>query len=371
MAEPIKCNISFEELEKYRDKEGFINLDELKLELTEESREKVGNEHRIKNWVDFSGTEALIKTECMIEGNRNAEIYAELIVEELAKQAGFEAAYYDLIKINGEYGVLSKKMFQKDEIDLLTLHSLIGDTELCEDYPDKSDYLEVEEKLYNSLKEEGIEKEDRKRIMKEYRKQSAFFIMMSSMDKHTENIAFLSYINPENKKKELRLSPIYDSENSLMLDIDLKTLENRAKDGLSLQKDVNALEPKIVVLEGDNKTLWENTLDVLCDDEDVYDFIMDCYENLNIEQAIKNVESKIKAPMPKVIKTIATYVFKYRRNAIKKIIYPELSVDELGDNYTKGIAKKSINEEIRQSEEDEILAKLMNIFKIKENNHEK
>ncbi len=176
MAEAIKCKVSFEELENYRAKDGFINLDELNIELTEESREKVGNENRIKNWVDFAGTQALIKGECIIDGKKNAGIYAQLIVEELAKQAGFETAYYDLIKINGEYGVVSKKMFQNKQMDLLTLHSLIGDTEFYEDYPEMSDYIEVEEKLYKSLKEEKIEKEDIRKIIKDYRKQTAFLL---------------------------------------------------------------------------------------------------------------------------------------------------------------------------------------------------
>lgn len=371
MAEPVKCNVSLQELEKYRDKEGFINLDELNLELTEASREKVGNEDRIKNWVDFAGTEVLIKGECesVLDNKRNAQIYAELIVEELAKQAGFDAAYYDLIKINGKAGVLSKKMLQKEEVDLITLYSLIGDTQINEEYPDKSDYIEVEEKLYNVLKEEGMNKKDIMKIIKEYRKQTAFFIMVSSLDRHAENVSFLSYINHETNKKELRLSPIYDNESSLMLDIDLETLEKRVKDGLGLQKDVDALEPKIAVLDGEYESPWKDTLELLCDDEEVYDFIMDCCDNLNIEKAIEQVGRKIKAPVPEIVKTTATYVFQFRKNAIKEIIYPQ--VEDIGISYTEGIINKSINEEIRQGEEDEILRKLFHMFEIGENNYQK
>ena len=83
-------------------------------------------------------------------------------------------------------------------------------------------------------------------------------------------------------------------------------------------------DPKIAVLEGEYSELWKNTLDTLLEDDEVYDFVMDCYDNLNIHKAIQNVEKKIKAPLPQVVKTTATYVYEFRKKEIGKIIYPEL-----------------------------------------------
>lgn len=371
MANAIKCNISFEELEKYRDKEGYINLDELNLELTEESREKVGNKDRIKNWVNFLGTEALVRSEFKVDGKRNAGIYAELIVEELAKQAGLSSAFYDLIKINGEYGIVTKKMFNSKECDLLTLDSLIGQTEFYEEYPEMSDYIEVEEKLYKSLKEENIQKDNRKEIIKEFRKRNAFFMMVCSLDKHTENISFISSINKKTNEKQFELAPIYDSESSLMLDMDIETLEKIEKHGLGLQQNVDMLDPKIAVFEGIYSSLWKNTLDTLCEDDDIFRFILDCYDNLNINEAIKNVEKKIKAPLPKIVKSIATYVFEFRRKQIEKIIYPTLQQDDIGKQYSEEISRRCIEEEIRQGEENEILRKIMFIYGVEEKNYER
>lgn len=369
MATPIKCEVSFEELEKYRDKEGFINLDALNLEFTEASREKVGNKDRIKNWVDFSGTEALIKGECRIENKRNGMIFAELIVEELAKQAGLPAAYYDLVKIKGQYGVLSKNMLQKDKDELFSLQSLIGDTIFYDEYPEISSYIESEEKLYQSLKEEKIEIDNIKNIIKDFRKQTAFFIMLCSVDKHPENVSFITYINPETKKKEERLAPVYDSEYSLMLDMDLESLEKLTRHGLGLKRNVDMLDPKIVVLDGDYQSLWRNTLDTLCDDDEVYDFILDCYEELNIDKAIESVEKKIKAPLPEVVKLTAKYVFQFRKKEIEKILYPELEQDNLASQYSKQISNKSVEEGLRQGEEDEMLRRIMHIYGIEEKNY--
>ncbi len=371
MAESVKCNVSLEELEQYRDEEGFINLDSLNLEFTEASREKVGREERLKNWVNFAGTQVLLKGECMVNGKRNGSIYAELIIEELAKQAGFSSAYYDLIKINGQRGVLSKKMYQGRHGDLISLYSLIGDTKIQEEYPEISDYLEVEEKLYKSLKEEGIEKSKRKQIIQDYRKQNAFFIMICAVDKHTENLSVFSYINPENKQRELELSCVYDSEEALLLDTDLETLQKILKHGLGLQKNVDMLDSKISVLKGNYTSLWKNTLDTLLEDDDVYDFVAEAYNKINIDKAIEAVEKKIKAPIPTVVRTTAKYVFQFRQKEIEKILFPEIGKSLIGKEYSEQIASRAMEEEIRQGEEDDILRKIMQIYGIEEINEER
>lgn len=371
MVQAIKVNISFEELEKYRDREGFINLDELNIELTKRSREKIGNKDRIKNWIDFSGERALIKSECKIDGKRNAGIFSELIVEELAKQVGIESAYYDLIKIKGEYGVLSKNMLQGDKDDLHTLQSFIGNTTLCEEYPELSDYVEVEERLYKALKKEEIEKGNIKKIIKDFRKQTAFFLMICSVDKYPENIGLISYINPETKQKNETLSPIYDSECSLMLDMDLETLYKLQQNGLGLQRSVDILDPKIAVLEGHYSSLWKNTLDTICEDDDIYDFIVESYEKLDINKAIEKVEKKIKAPIPEIVKCTASYVFQFRKRKIEEILYLGLEDDILAKQYSNSIAKRSIDEGIRQGEEDEILSKVIQIYNMEERNTER
>lgn len=374
MAKALKCNISLEQLEKYRDKDGFLNLDVLNLNFTEDSREKVGKENRLKNWVDFSGTEVLLKGESedvFLDEKQNGAIYSELIIEELAKQIGLPCAYYDLIKINGKKGTLSKKMFKDDKTDLISLYSLIGDTKFYEDYPEMSEYLEVEDKLYSILKQEEIKEEEIISIIKDYRKQMAFFIMTCSIDKHTENVSFFSYINPENKKRKLELSCIYDNENSLLLDTSLQTLEKILKNGLGLQKVVNMLDPKIAVLDGDYNSVWKNTLDVLLEDDEVYDFILDAYENLNVEKALKNVENKIKAPLPNVVKLTSKYVFEFRKKEIEKIIYPEIEETLLGKQYSEQIATRAMEEEIRKGEEDDMLRKIMKIYGIDEKSNER
>ena len=81
-----KSSYSLEDLEALRDGKGFIDLTNIGLALNEESRNIIGNQDRIKNWVDFNGTKALLKGEIALDENdKNYGIYAELITEEIAK----------------------------------------------------------------------------------------------------------------------------------------------------------------------------------------------------------------------------------------------------------------------------------------------
>ena len=51
----IQSNYSLEDLENFRDSNGFIDLTSAGIQLTNESREKRGTVDRFKNWVDFNG----------------------------------------------------------------------------------------------------------------------------------------------------------------------------------------------------------------------------------------------------------------------------------------------------------------------------
>ena len=115
----IKSKYSLEDLEQFRDENGFIDLSKAGIQLTAESREKKGTAERIKNWVDFNGKKVLIRGNAV----ENFSMYAELIIEELAKQAGIPVAHYDIVKILGEdgtytYGVLSEAMLDLEREDL-------------------------------------------------------------------------------------------------------------------------------------------------------------------------------------------------------------------------------------------------------------
>jgi len=309
-----------EELEQFRDEDGFIDLDALNLSFPLESRERMGNPDREKNWISFKGNKALYKEQVMIDDKDNGMIYAELIVEELAKQAGLEVASTDMVKEDGKKGILSYSIL-KDSEELHSIHSLIGETKDSAEYFDTVDLCDMLKKTIAALGKEGLSREDATDIITDIEKRLAFDMFIMATDRHTENISLIT-----DSQGNFKISPLYDNENSLMLDMDIELLEDLASSPTSLKTSIDFVDPKVALIPEDgtlSKSLWKDTLDALCSDDDVYDFMMDCFDMLDINKAIENVETKIKAEIPEVVKTVAINGFEYRKKEINKVMCME------------------------------------------------
>lgn len=327
--EYAKTDYTKEDLERFRDTNGFIDLDALNLSFPEESRERMGNPNREKNWISFNGEKALYKEEVMLDDKDNGTVYAELIVEELAKQVGIETARTDLVKKNGKKGILSYSILEEGE-ELHSLHSLIGDTKDSEEYFYVVDLIDMLKKTISVLGEEGNARENSESVVKNIEKRLAFDMYIMATDRHTENISLIM-----DKEGNLKNAPLYDNENSLMLDMDMEVLEKLASSPTSLKTSADFVDPKVALIpedDGISESLWKDTLDLLSTDDDVSDFIAECFDRLDIEEAIDSVETKIHAEIPYVIKTVAINGFKYRKQEIDKLMCLSLDSQEIEDD---------------------------------------
>ena len=157
----VKSNYSLADLEEFRDEMGFIDLSKTDIEFTDKSKEIMGNQNRIKNWVKFKDTKVLIKGEIILDEERNYGIYAELIVEEIANQLGIQAAHYDLVKMIDDkgkqtYGVLSVSIVDPEKGEQLeTLRDIIGDEPENSKFPDAISYEFTITKLREKLTLDG------------------------------------------------------------------------------------------------------------------------------------------------------------------------------------------------------------------------
>ena len=386
------CGLSIDDLEVFRDEKGFIDLDAAGVVFDAESREKRGDTERIKNWVDFAGEKVLVKAERMLEGERNFGVYSELIVEELAKQMGLTSARYDLIKCGGKYGVLSHMMndLEKEEFD--TIYSLIGETEINPEYPDISDFAEVEEKFKDALEGMDMTSEEVEGVIAERRKQKILQLFVCEADGHIENEGVIRYKNADGRTV-VRTAPMFDNEASFMLDMDEKTLMDAVNNNdsfnwcsnevnrmlseieegkgvkatvegdigyrLALQslKDMAQTEEEVSqVLTGDAYlrrvssgiaskvaflqeqddaeygSITDNTLaylrDISEDDEEIEEFMGKVFEELDIDAAIENVENRIKAPIPDLVKKVVRDFTRMRRKALDEILSYQLPGEE-------------------------------------------
>lgn len=391
-------NLTVQDLEKFRDEQGFIDLDAAQLVLDKASREKRGDTQRIKNWVDFSGEKVLVKAERMLEGERNFGIYSELIMEELAKQMGLESARYDLIKYQGSFGVLSHMMVNPEIEQFDTVYALIGDTEINPENPDISDYIEVERKLKKALGELEMNPKEIKEVINQRRKQKILQLFACEADGHIENEGVIRYKTSDGRTVA-RMAPMFDNEASFLLDMNEKTLEDAISNndsfnwcgselnGLLKQVEAGKLLKTLVsqdigykialknlteiantpeeisqILTGDAylrrvstgiaskvaffpedkddldyayPSMTDKTLAFLRNiseyEEDIEEFFGKVFEELDIKAAIENVERKIKAPMPDIVKKSVTAFSRMRRKSLDEILTYQLPAEERRD----------------------------------------
>ena len=86
-------------MEKYRNKNGFIDISDLKKDARYYSF-----------WFEYEGYKYYFKK------RKNAlDLYSELIAEELAKDFNIPSAHYDLAVYNEKTGVISKNVISDDD----------------------------------------------------------------------------------------------------------------------------------------------------------------------------------------------------------------------------------------------------------------
>ena len=326
-----QSKLSLEDLESFRDDEGFIDLSRAGITLSNKSREYIGNQDRIKNWINFNGTKAIIKGESLFEGEKNYGIYAELIVEELAKKMGIPAAHYDLVKIQDENGnvvpgVLSVSMVDRDKDERLeSLHAIIGDQpNNPKQQSDTTGFEFSVDQLRTNLLKQGFEEDEIENLILDYKKRTAFFIRTADADKHIENIAFIRG-KDENGNSTIRLSPVFDSESALLMDISKTTIDKLMDDGIALLQTVGGIYPRICVCktknEGGLEEPWADTLETLIEDDELYDYINDVMNSpIDMDEILDSVENRIKAKLPNQVREITKAAFNFRGDEIEQVM---------------------------------------------------
>lgn len=356
----VKSEYSIEDLEQFRDENGFIDLTQAGIVFTAQSREVVGNPDRIKNWVNFNGQKALIKGEAILEDERNYGIYAELIVEEIARQLGVETAHYDLIKTldeggNEVYGVLSESVVDVDKGEqLISLRDIIGDEPIGEgDFVDTTSLDFTIDKLRENLMLDGYSEEDVEKLIVDYKKRLAFSLAVIDTDKHTENIAFIK--KKVDGKDIISICPNFDSESALMLDNDYTTVEMLLNDYFGLQDSVNIAHPRIGTLksksEGGHNSFWKDTWEELYEDDEVLDYCDEVLQGtIDMDLVLENVEERIKARLPENAKYLSKYAFNIRNEEMTKIMSKGIEDTSLGGGFDINALLKNIINNGLQSE---------------------
>lgn len=361
-----QCNFSIDELNAFRDSEGFIDLSKAGIRFTPNSREIIGNPNRVKNWVNFNGQKALVKGEAILESERNYGIYGELIAEEVAKKLGLETAHYDLIKSvdeNGKtfLGVLTESMVDINKGERLeSLRSIIGDEPVeSGQFIDMTSLDYTLNKLQQVLTLDGVSQEQIDQVLLDYKKRLTLSIATLDTDKHVENIAFIR--RKVDGQETIKLSPNFDSEASFLLDTDISTIKKLLDDYEALKQSANVADPRIGTLvsrdEGGLDSVWMDTLEMLCEDDEIYDFYADKLEApLDMDEIFENVEKRIHAKIPEDAKLLAKYTYKTRNEDMQKVMSGEILDQEEQeqsevDFILQSLIGRGLGEQIRTQEQ--------------------
>lgn len=346
----MKLDLKYEELKKYRNEEGYIDLDKVLTKDVDAQREVRGYTKRQKDWIELSDTKILVKTNTEEFEN---DSWSEMISTELAKQAGIECAEYDLVSYKNEKGIISKNICKAGE-ELITVNDLVGTGPTNEEYPDSTDIYYIFDNLEERLKEDGVKEEDIDKCMLSLRKQMLFDIYVMETDRHTENISFILGTD-ENGKRTTRLSPMYDTEKSLALYDNPEYMKKIYSDMLKVSEVTNMQEPKICVIpeeeelvpdtplssfmaflqsnvvtdeySTDSEKMWKETLDFLCEDDRALEYVENVLDKLNITDAIDKVEERINAKIPEEVKKMSEACFIDRKEAISYELALDLNVN--------------------------------------------
>ena len=341
----MEIKFAFNELANYRKKDGFIDLNHF-LDRRYMEREVRGNDNRQKVWFNIRDGRAMFKAN---EEEHNYAHYSELICCGLARQVGLKTAEYDLATFENEQGIITKDMCGPGE-ELLTLHELIGeDPVINEDYPDSINIMWVFEALEKKLHSDGYSEKDIDSCLLGLRKQLAFDISVMETDRHTENISFIINKDEKTAKQSIRISPIYDTENALVLYNDPQYMKKIYSSILKTANVANLQDPKMCVIPEDDEEktddipkellpffarlkadvneggiysskseeMWKETLAFLWEDKRVYGFLENSLNCMNIEDAIEEVEAKIGIEIPEDIKKMSIECFNARKDAVR------------------------------------------------------
>lgn len=343
-----------QELEKYRDDTGYIDMDlffkdypEMKKSLVEETR---GSSNRNKNWLDFEDAGILLRDDLLRDEGVIFTGYAELLTEEVAKQVGIPAAHYDLIKHEGKLGVFSQKV-----VDLDKNESLLSIAELIQNNPK---YARVEDTIasigFNDILESigelkeydaNMTDEQTDSMIEDIQRLAIFDIFNMNTDRNGGNFAIIQTPNGS------RLAPIFDNEMCFGGCLDLERVKEVNGSKYSAKFESESLMPVLEISEDDKDYYIENwksfspriedsskrplewqmflmSLNDNAETSRIEEMFEEMYSSIDLDKAFASIEERIHADVPREYKKCVKELYTERRNYIQDTLcFEDLEIE--------------------------------------------
>ena len=315
--------MSLELYEKYRDIDGYIDLNKaekdglfnassLRTELRGSDRSIGLSEENassaLKGWFDFSTSDSVQKETFLVRTNmfrgdeQNYGDYAELIFEEYATQLGIRTPHYDLFKYNNEKGVLSQKLTMPSET-MISLGENLASNKI-EGVPINF----VDNIITQTLRAQGKSTDEIEELKRNLREITLLDISALNEDRHLGNICMIL----DSETEEMSLG-IYDNEISFLLANPINKFYS--KEDVEIYANLSSS-----IIHG-NRTEdpVETAKEILkSGDSDLLFFLEDAIST-DILQIMKTVENRIKTKLPVKLKNIVNVAFKSRAAELGKV----------------------------------------------------
>lgn len=262
-----------------RNSDGYIILDNA--EILDKGLSEKGRKPKV--WLKINNQEYLFKT-----GNTDNESWAEIIASELGKQCGLNMASNDLAVYNGSKGILSQNFLNSDDKIFSGEILLSYGTQIMDDNDLKHTKINsVENIMKILLTVMNVTEEEEKLLMEDLIKIWAFDGLTLESDRNPTNWAIIK------NSKGLSISPIYDCSTIGRLNENIDSfITNSRYNGIECL--INNVKFQLTLSDNDNDDDFLSSFETFCNDCCIIpERIIDSFNKINVDEAIKNIESRI------------------------------------------------------------------------------
>lgn len=305
-----------ENIENYR-KDGFIDLDEY---LTNNGEGFIYpyflDGYSSKNfWTRIRKDDGEKYVYVRPKETNSYGVYSELLYEELMKQVGLECANYDIAKFDLNDATISENVLDGFNVNefILTSSDLLSSNRYSEF--NENNIEDLFDTIHEYSQSEGVSNEDELQCYSDIEKLCIADVFTLATDRTANDIDFIAGVDDDGNEI-LKLAPSCHNNHALGSNFTDEEIEDMLYDRELIESGINESANYTIVPEYERKygyPVWEDTLDYFTsDDDENYEFAKKCAYNMNIDDAITNVENKIKSEIPSDYKEFVRIAFNER-----------------------------------------------------------
>lgn len=249
----------------------------------------------------------------------NYEMYAELIAERLGIQIGIDMAHYEAAHMDNRIGVITDNFLGRDDLIITSdklreyIQILFNENNINFDVKDSS-ILNIIEAVWTYDNNINIEN-----LSYELMKRWLFYGLILESDKNSTNISFIKTIDG------LKLSPDYDNSSMCELSKNISNYIPMLYRGYDIYSFTDGVTSKLhLSKKTDGLSFLEEYKIFVEKYGDICGNVLNTFENIDVDLAIKEVEKINKIEVPYEVKFWVRKVI-YTRFTDMKNIYKNIT----------------------------------------------